>query len=380
MLKLYNTLTKCKEDFKPLDKTRVRMYVCGPTVYDDIHIGNARTLIVFDVLFRLLRHLYGEEHVIYARNITDIDDKILQRAEEKGVTRWEIAGRHIKRFEEDTAALDLLRPTKEPCVSAHITEIISLIETLTQKGHAYEIADHVLFDVSTMPNYGALSGRDMSMTRSRIDDAPYKRNHTDFVLWKPSKEGEPGWRSPCGISATGRPGWHIECSAMAATTLGETFDIHGGGHDLIFPHHENEIAQSCAAHGTDMMAQIWMHNGYVQQGERKMSKSEGNFVTVRELLKDWPGDVIKLAVLMTHYRKPLKWDKSRLEEAAKLLEKFRNFEGSTTAAVGFVELRQFLETMYDDLSIPMALSHMHRLLDKRVMQHALRLLGLMGKP
>ncbi len=305
-LKLYNTLTGKKEVFTPLDADNVRMYVCGPTVYDNAHIGNARPVIVFDVLFRLLRHVYGADHVTYARNITDVDDKINARAAQEGVPINEITARTTKQFHDDIAALGVMPPDVEPRATDHIDQMKALIEQLVEKGNAYVAEGHVLFHVPSMPDYGKLSKRSLDEMEAgaRVEVAPYKKDPMDFVLWKPSKEGEPGWDSPCGITEPGRPGWHIECSAMSAQHLGETFDIHGGGVDLVFPHHENEIAQSRCAHGTDKMAQVWMHNGYLQVEGQKMSKSLGNFITIRDLLEEWPGEAIRLAMITTHYRQP----------------------------------------------------------------------------
>jgi cysteinyl-tRNA synthetase len=310
-LKLYNTLTRTKEVFKPIDAADVRMYVCGPTVYDFAHIGNARPVIVFDVLFRLLRHLYGEDHVTYVRNITDVDDKINARALRdfpdlplnEAIRR--VTGKTANQFHEDVKALGCLPPTHEPRATEHIEGMIQIIETLIAKGHAYNAGGEVLFNTS-WSEYGQLSRRnlDEQQAGARVAVDAHKKNPGDFVLWKLSSAEEPGWDSPWG---RGRPGWHIECSAMSKFHLGEVFDIHGGGLDLIFPHHENEIAQSRCAHGTDVMANVWMHNGFLQVEGRKMSKSEGNFVTIHELLhtekfggRKWPGEVLRLAMLMTH--------------------------------------------------------------------------------
>jgi cysteinyl-tRNA synthetase len=324
-LKIYNTLTRKKEEFRPLDPANVRMYVCGPTVYDYAHIGNARPLIVFDVLFRLLRHLYGAEHVTYVRNITDVDDKINARAAERGISIRELTEETNRVFQEDVKALGCLEPTIQPRATEHIAQMVAIIEKLIESGHAYAADGHVLFDVPSMPNYGRLSRRslDEMIAGARVDVAPYKRGDMDFVLWKPSRESEPGWDSPWG---RGRPGWHIECSAMSWAHLGETFDIHGGGIDLVFPHHENEIAQSCCAFDRDAMANYWMHNGFLQVEGEKMSKSLGNFVTIHELLhtekfggRKWPGEVLRLAMLRTHYRQPIDWTVKALEEAEKTL-------------------------------------------------------------
>ena len=291
-LTLYNTLTRRKEPFQPIDPANVRMYVCGPTVYDFAHIGNARPVIVFDVLFRLLRHIYGVDHVTYARNITDVDDKINARAAEEypdlplNEAIAKVTEKTTKQFHEDIAALGVLPPTVEPRATEHIAEMRTLCDMLVANGHAYVAQDHVLFDVSSMPDYGRLANRSLEEMEAgaRVDVAPYKKGPMDFVLWKPSKPGEPAWPSPAGIAAPGRPGWHIECSAMAEKHLGQMFDIHGGGIDLVFPHHENEVAQSRCAHGTPVMANVWMHNGFLQVEGEKMSKSLGNFVTIRELL------------------------------------------------------------------------------------------------
>ncbi|WP_306256659.1 cysteine--tRNA ligase [Pararhizobium sp. IMCC21322] len=328
---LYNTLTRKKERFQPLDPANVRLYVCGPTVYDYAHIGNARPIIVFDVLFRLLRHLYGPEHVTYARNITDVDDKINARAAKEGVSIEDVTRRTTVQFHKDIAALGVLEPTVEPRATDHIEEMKALIEQLIERGHAYVADDHVLFDVSSMVDYGQLSKRplDEMIAGARVEVASYKKNPTDFVLWKPSKTGEPSWVSPADISVPGRPGWHIECSAMSAKHLGEVFDIHGGGIDLAFPHHENEVAQSRCAYGTDTMANFWMHNGFVQVEGEKMSKSLGNFITINDLLetekfggRKWHGRILRLAMLKTHYEQPIDWTVSRLLQADRQLKKW----------------------------------------------------------
>src|ERR1700688_532748 len=333
-LRLYNTLTKTKEDFAPLDPANVRMYVCGPTVYDFAHIGNARPVIVFDVLFRLLRHRYGAGHVTYVRNITDVDDKINDRAARDfpGLPLNEairkVTEKTAQQFEADVAALGSLPPTFEPRATDFVlpradgkTDMITLIKQLIARGHAYEAGGEVLFDTGSMPDYGALSGRklDEQLAGARVAVDEHKKNPADFVLWKQSSNDEPGWESPWG---RGRPGWHIECSAMSAAYLGDVFDIHGGGLDLIFPHHENEIAQSRCAHGTSVMANYWMHNGFVQIEDEKMSKSIGNFVTIRDLLADWPGEVLRFQMLMTHYHSPIDWTRHATEQAAVALDSF----------------------------------------------------------
>jgi cysteinyl-tRNA synthetase len=406
-LKLYNTLTRSKEVFQPLDwrrgsavpeaGRRVRMYVCGPTVYDFAHIGNARPVIVFDVLFRLLRHLYGPERVTYVRNITDVDDKINARsAEEYPGLPLNEAIRKVtettdRQFHEDVAALGCLPPTVEPRATEHIAEMKVLIERLVASGHAYVAEEHVLFSVPSMPEYGKLSRRplDEMIAGARVDVAPYKRDPMDFVLWKPSKPGEPAWPSPAGVAAPGRPGWHIECSAMAWKHLGETFDIHGGGIDLVFPHHENEIAQSRCAFATSSMAQIWMHNGFLQMEGEKMAKSLGNFVTIRELLqtevfggRSWSGEVLRLAMLRTHYRQPIDWTIHALEETFKIWVSFGNIvrehmNPSTPDGL-------FVNALADDLNTPAAMSRLFELRDAaargdqtsgRALTASLRLLG-----
>jgi cysteinyl-tRNA synthetase len=357
-LKLYDTLTREKRVFQPLDPARVRMYVCGPTVYDLAHIGNARPVIVFDVLFRLLRHLYGADHVAYVRNITDVDDKINARAAERGIAIRDLTEETYRNFEEDVAALGCLPPTVEPRATEHIDEMKDLIERLVAAGNAYVAEGHVLFAVPSMPDYGKLSKRslDEMIAGARVDVAPYKRDPMDFVLWKPSKPGEPAWPSPCGIAAPGRPGWHIECSAMAWKHLGETFDIHGGGIDLVFPHHENEIAQSRCAFHAPVMARTWMHNGFLQVEGEKMAKSAGNFVTIRELLDKLPGDVVRLQMLMTHYRQPLDWTESstqlarhELEDWAHLLYRYYAWPNDEAPHAVITELA-------DDLNTPNAIA------------------------
>src|SRR5262245_56191565 len=304
------------------------MYVCGPTVYDYAHIGNARPIIVFDVLFRLLRHTCGAEHVTYARNITDVDDKINARAAQEGIDIRALTDRTTTQFHADIAALGVLPPTVEPRATEFIRrtdnmmDMVGLIETLVQRGHAYVAEEHVLFDVGSMPDYGRLSNRSLEEMEAgaRVEVAPYKKGPMDFVLWKPSKPGEPAWLSPMGIKTPGRPGWHIECSAMAGALLVEVFDIHGGGNDLVFPHHENEIAQSRCAHGTPVMANVWMHNGFLQVEGEKMSKSLGNFVTIHDFLQEWPGEAIKLAMLSAHYRQPINWTRQGVAEAKRTLD------------------------------------------------------------
>jgi cysteinyl-tRNA synthetase len=359
-LKLYDTLTREKRAFVPIDPNNVRMYVCGPTVYDFAHIGNARPAIVFDVLFRLLRHLYGADYVTYVRNITDVDDKINARAAERGIPIRALTEETYANYKADVAALGCLPPTVEPRATEHIEEMKALIERLVASGHAYVADDHVLFDVPSMPDYGRLARRslDEMIAGARIDPAPYKRDPMDFVLWKPSKPGEPSWASPSGIATPGRPGWHIECSAMSWKHLGETFDIHGGGIDLVFPHHENEIAQSRCAFHTPVMANYWMHNGFLQAEGEKMSKSLGNFVTIHELLADWPGEVLRLNMLRTHYRQPIDWTIKGLEESAKTLDDWYAVAGDVPGgSVGGA----VLEALCDDLNTPRAITELHSL-------------------
>ena len=383
MLTLYNTQTRKKEPFVPIDPNNVRMYVCGPTVYDFAHIGNARPIIVFDVLFRLLRHIYGPQHVTYARNVTDIDDKINTRATElygalppieaiRKLTRETLA-----QFHRDVAGLGALPPTVEPRATDTIPEMRQLIEALVARGHAYVAAEHVLFDVASLPDYGRFANRSLEEMEAgaRVDVAPYKKGPMDFVLWKPSAPGVPAWDSPCGIASKGRPGWHIECSAMAdkflwqlakgtlsAAGLAEphVFDIHGGGIDLVFPHHENEIAQSRGAHGGKLLAKVWMHNGFLQVEGEKMSKSLGNFVTIRELLDaGWDGRVLYFTMLKTHYRQPINWTHKGMLEAALELDSLR--QALAPHRPRDEHGAAFLAALGDDLNTPGAIAELHRL-------------------
>ncbi len=365
---LYNTLTRRKEPFEPIDPANVRMYVCGPTVYDSAHIGNARPVIVFDVLFRLLRHVYGPEHVTYARNITDVDDKINARAAGLGIDIRELTERTTKQFHADIAALGVLEPTFEPRATDHIAEMRTIIEILVKKGHAYVADGHVLFDVASMPDYGRLANRSLEEMEAgaRVEVAPYKKGAMDFVLWKPSKDGEPAWPSPCGIASGGRPGWHLECSAMSEKHLGQTFDIHGGGIDLVFPHHENEIAQSRCAHGTPVMANVWMHNGFLQVEGEKMSKSLGNFITINDLLatdtfggQPWHGRVVRLAMLSTHYRQPIDWTAERLVQCRATLAELADTLYDVAPAPQ--PNPDIIAAVSDDLNTPSAISIIHGL-------------------
>jgi cysteinyl-tRNA synthetase len=358
-LVLYNTLTRRKEEFKPLNPDHVGMYVCGPTVYDRAHIGNARPVIVFDVLYRLLQRLYPS--VTYVRNITDVDDKINQRSKDSGEPIEVITARTTKMFHEDIGALNALPPSIEPRATVHIAQMIAIIETLIAKGHAYEAEGHVLFSVPSMADYGKLSGRSMDemIAGARVEVAPYKKNAADFVLWKPSTPDLPGWDSPWG---RGRPGWHIECSAMSGQYLGATFDIHGGGQDLVFPHHENEIAQSQCANAAPF-ARYWLHNGYLMVEGEKMSKSLGNFFTVRELLDQAPGEAIRLCMLSTHYHQPFDWTAEGLKQARAGLDRMYTALRNTADVVAEAgdAPAEVLAALNDDLNTPLAIAHLHEL-------------------
>jgi cysteinyl-tRNA synthetase len=397
-LRLYNTLTRSKDDFVPIDPENVRLYVCGPTVYDYAHIGNARPIIVFDLLFRLLRHVYGTQAVTYVRNITDVDDKINARAarDYPDLATNEairvVTGKTEEQFHADIRALGVLMPEDvnepgkpprfvEPRATEHIDEMRMIIERLIARGAAYVAEEHVLFSVAAMgslpsvPRYGAFSKRSLDelLSGARVDVAPYKRDPMDFVLWKPSGPQDPAWPSPAGIRTPGRPGWHIECSAMswkhlvqafetrlscADPTAREIFDIHGGGIDLVFPHHENEIAQSCCAFDTPRMANVWMHNGFLQVEGEKMSKSLGNFFTINELLQDWPGEVLRFNMLRTHYRQPIDWTTKGLEESEKTLDRWYGLAGGGETA--FLS-DQIVEALADDLNTPKMLAELHAL-------------------
>ncbi|WP_295811859.1 cysteine--tRNA ligase [uncultured Nitratireductor sp.] len=412
-LRVYNTLTRAKEDFVPIDEKNVRMYVCGPTVYDYAHIGNARPAIVFDVLFRLLRHLYGEDHVIYVRNITDVDDKINARARRDyprlplNEAIREVTRKTADQYHADVAALGCLEPTIEPRATEFVlpradglTDMASLIQSLINRGHAYEAKGEILFDTASMPAYGGLSKRKLEdqQAGARIAVEAHKKNPADFVLWKQSSAEEPGWDAQftvdgAAVAIRGRPGWHIECSAMSAAYLGEEFDIHGGGLDLIFPHHENEIAQSCCAHGRDVMAHYWMHNGFLQVEGRKMSKSEGNFVTIHDLLetqkfgdRKWPGEVLRLAMLMTHYREPIDFSVRKLEEAQAVLDGWYRAVGDVeTGAIGCADT---VAALSDDLGTTGAIAGLHELRGeaargsgeaRQALKTSAGLLGLLGR-
>ena len=359
-LVLYNTAAREKQAFVPLDPSHVGMYVCGPTVYDLAHIGNARPVIVFDVLYRVLKRLYPS--VTYVRNITDVDDKINAAAADRGESIRDLTERTAAAFHTDMAALHTLPPDQEPRATEHVPEMIRMTETLIEGGHAYEAEGHVLFSVATLPSYGSLSGRNMDelIAGARVDEADYKREPADFVLWKPSPGDLPGWDSPWG---RGRPGWHIECSAMSEGILGQTFDIHGGGHDLIFPHHENEIAQSVGANGEGTFARYWVHNGFVIVEGEKMSKSLGNFRTVHELLDEAPGEAIRFNILGTHYRQPLDWTADGLAQAKQGLDRLYTALqrlAAVDAAPTPDDMPQgVLDALLDDLNTPKAVAELH---------------------
>lgn len=422
-LRLYNTLTRRKEDFVPIDPDHVRMYVCGPTVYDFAHIGNARPVIVFDVLFRLLRHVYGESQVTYARNLTDVDDKINARAVRDypdlplNEAIRKVTESTAAQFQSDVTALGNLEPSSQPRATEHLEEMRQLIERLIERGHAYVADDHVLFAVKSMtgehgPRYGALARRslDEMIAGARVDVASYKRDEMDFVLWKPSKQGEPGWPSPAGITVNGRPGWHIECSAMSMAKLlkpfggglkcedplKNTFDIHAGGIDLVFPHHENEIAQSCCAFGSERMANIWMHNGFLQVEGQKMSKSLGNFITIDDVLKSelpqlagvdapesfrrrWTGMAARLSMLQTHYREPINWTLQRLQESGDELAKWYQIITEQQAEPDAAKASVFADAVGDDLNTWAALTELRKAYkqgDVQALVSGLNLLGL----
>ena len=390
VLKFYNTLTRTKEAFVPQDANNVRMYVCGPTVYDYAHIGNARPAIVFDVLFRLLRHTYGKDHVTYVRNITDVDDKINARALRDypdlplNEAIRKVTEKTETQYKADVAALGCLEPTVQPRATDNIREMAAIIQSLIERGHAYVATGgegrEVLFSVPSMEDYGQLSKRKLEdqQAGARIAVEAHKKNPGDFVLWKESAVDQPGWNADFTVdgqpvSIYGRPGWHIECSAMSKRYLGDTFDIHGGGLDLIFPHHENEIAQSRCAHGTDAMANVWMHNGFLQIEGKKMSKSDGNFVTINELLatekfggRKWPGEVLRLAMLMTHYREPIDFTVDKLIEARRTLLKFKDWafkDDEIGYSVDFDSNVPHLDVqaaLADDMNTPMAIQSLHR--------------------
>ena len=372
MIRLYDTLAREKRDFVPADPKRITMYVCGPTVYGRAHIGNARPAVVFDTLARLIRHQFGESSLIYARNVTDVDDKIIASAEEEGVEPLVITERYERFYLEDMGALGVRPPDIAPHATQEIGPMVALMERLIETGNAYEAEGHVLFSVPSDPDYGVLSRRDRDamIAGARVEVAPYKRDPADFVLWKPSPEGVIGWDSPWG---RGRPGWHLECSAMIAAHLGETIDIHGGGLDLIFPHHENEIAQSRCAHGGAPLARYWVHNGFVDMGAEKMSKSLGNIVTPEELLKSHRGETLRLALLSAHYRQPLPWTEALVAQAKATLDGLYRKAGD--AKPGEIDAG-VLDALSDDLNTPLALSRLAQL-EGGALKASGQLLGLL---
>jgi cysteinyl-tRNA synthetase len=373
MIRLHDTLTRSKREFTPQDPNRITMYVCGPTVYGRAHIGNARPAVVFDTLARLIRHEYGANSLIYARNVTDVDDKIIASAEKEGVDPSVITKRYEDFYLQDMGALGVQPPTVAPHATREIAPMIAMIERLVGLGHAYEAEGHVLFSVPSDPDYGILSKRDREamVAGARVEVAPYKRDPADFVLWKPSAEGVIGWKSPWG---RGRPGWHIECSAMIRAHLGETIDIHGGGLDLIFPHHENEIAQSRCAHAGAPLARYWVHNGFVDMGTEKMSKSLGNIITPAELLEqDHRGETLRLALLSAHYRQPLPWTETLVAQAKATLDRLYRAAGDAEPA----DVDEgVLEALRDDLNTPLALSRLSAL-DSGALKASANLLGLL---
>ncbi len=379
-IKLHNTLKRRKEDFVPIDETNVRMYVCGPTVYDRAHIGNARPVVVFDVLYRLLREVYGAEAVTYVRNFTDVDDKINARAAESGRSIGEITAETTQWYLDDMGAIGAMEPNHMPRATQYIPQMVVMIEKLIADGFAYAHEGHVLFRVRKYEDYGKLSGRsvDDMIAGARVEVASYKEDPMDFVLWKPSTSDQPGWESPWGV---GRPGWHIECSAMSYELLGASFDIHGGGNDLMFPHHENEIAQSCCANNGKAMANYWLHNEMLQVEGKKMSKSLGNFFTVRDLLEQGvPGEVIRFVFLSTHYRKPMDWTAKKAEEAEKTL---RRWYGQAAQALDNADpCDTVVNSLCDDLNTPAAISEMHQLShadDLSTLRASLKFLGFMDR-
>jgi cysteinyl-tRNA synthetase len=361
-LQLYDTYSRQKRDFHPADKSRVTLYLCGPTVYSYAHIGNARPAVVFDVLYRLLRHEYGKAHVAYARNITDVDDKINAAAKAQGVTISVITEKFAKIYREDTASLNVLTPDFEPTATGHMKEMIALVKRLIEAGNAYEADGHVLFDVQSFDSYGALSNRKLKdmLAGARVEVAAYKRNPADFVLWKPADANDPGWDSPWG---RGRPGWHLECSAMIEAVLGTRIDIHAGGQDLIFPHHENERAQSMCSHDGKRLANYWLHNGFLDMDSEKMSKSLGNVKLIHELLAQWPGEVLRFALLSAHYRAPLDWTESLLEQSKTTLDRYYG----TLRRLGDVQAADVpmpagvLAALHDDLNTPQAFAKLSTL-------------------
>jgi cysteinyl-tRNA synthetase len=374
MIRLHDTMAREKRPFVPVNRERITMYVCGPTVYGRAHIGNARPAVVFDTLARLIRHEFGAKSLVYARNVTDVDDKIIASAEKEGVDPSVITERYEHFYLEDMGALGVSPPTVAPHATQEIQPMIAMIERLIERGHAYEAQGHVLFSVPSDPDYGALSRRDREqmIAGARVEVAPYKRDPADFVLWKPSAEGVIGWNSPWG---RGRPGWHIECSAMIRAHIGETIDIHGGGLDLIFPHHENEIAQSRCAHSGAPLARFWVHNGFVDMGAEKMSKSLGNIITPAELLaQGHRGETLRLALLSAHYRSPLPWTEALVEQSKTILD--RLYRTAVDAEAGEID-GEVIEALSDDLNTPAALARLQAIDDAATLRASANLLGIL---
>ena len=373
-LVIYNTLSREKEPFVPIDPAHVRLYVCGPTVYDYVHIGNARPVVAFDILYRLLKRRYPR--VTYVRNITDIDDKIMARANECNESIEALTKRTGNAYQSDMRRLGALAPDHEPRATEYVDQMIEMIQHLIAKGHAYAADGHVLFSVPSMPDYGRLSRkpRDELIAGARVEVAPYKKDPADFVLWKPSADNQAGWQSPWG---RGRPGWHIECSAMSGALLGETFDIHGGGLDLIFPHHENEIAQSRSAFGHAIMAKYWMHNGFLNISGEKMSKSLGNFLTVHELLDQYPAEAIRLLLLTAHYRQPLDFTQEGLQQARATLDRWYGLLRGKSVQPADVVPQSVEDALSDDLNTPLAISAVHQLSDPAALLAGANTLGLL---
>ena len=373
-LKIYNTLSREKELFVPLNLKSIKMYVCGPTVYSYAHIGNARPAVIFDTLYRVLKSIYPE--VIYVRNITDVDDKINEAAKKLNKPISFITKKYTGIYHQDMQSLNVLSPSHEPRVTDNIEQIISMIQRIIDNKKAYIKDSHILFDVTSFEQYGELSNRDIDemLSGARVEVAEYKKNPGDFVLWKPSKDDEPGWDSPWGY---GRPGWHIECSSMVETYLGKEIDIHGGGQDLIFPHHENEIAQSCSAHNSKSYAKYWMHNGYLNMEGEKMSKSLGNIITVKELLGKYDGEVIRLALLSTHYRKPINFGESLLEQSKNILNKL--YKNINNQSYEDVVSKDVINSLLDDLNTPLAISSLLKIKCSKTLIKSANLLGLLNR-
>ena len=373
-LKIYNTLSREKELFVPLNQKSIKMYVCGPTVYSYAHIGNARPAVIFDTLYRVLKSIYPE--VIYVRNITDVDDKINEAAKKLNKPISFITKKYTGIYHQDMQSLNVLSPSHEPRVTDNIEQIISMIQRIIDNKKAYIKDSHILFDVTSFEQYGELSNRDIDemLSGARVEVAEYKKNPGDFVLWKPSKDDEPGWDSPWGY---GRPGWHIECSSMVETYLGKEIDIHGGGQDLIFPHHENEIAQSCSAHNSKSYAKYWMHNGYLNMEGEKMSKSLGNIITVKELLEKYDGEVIRLALLSTHYRKPINFGESLLEQSKNILNKL--YKNINNQSYEDVVSKDVINSLLDDLNTPLAISSLLKIKCSKTLIKSANLLGLLNR-